>query len=130
LWGLATLAAVTVPSGSGSSSVALWDDYLRRPQRSYRTRRFRNRQRPSCQNPLCVNHYSCFQYITNIEELIASTSSIDNKSARVYMTFKRYRGVYFYSLLVASIGIVPYGIGNIVHFDGTDNWAWSARICK
>ena len=47
-----------------------------------------------------------------------------------FMTFKRYQGVYFYSLLVASIGIVPYGIGNIVHFDGTDNWAWSARICK
>lgn len=41
-----------VPSGSGSCSVALWEDYLRRPQRSYRTRRLRNRRRPSRQNPL------------------------------------------------------------------------------
>jgi hypothetical protein len=47
-----------------------------------------------------------------------------------FMTFTRYRGAYFYSLLIGSLGIVPYGIGNIVHFDGVDNLAWSARFRK
>lgn len=46
------------------------------------------------------------------------------------MIFKRYQGAYFYSLLIASVGIVPYGIGNIVHFNGTDNWAWPDRFRK
>ena len=46
----------------------------------------------------------------------------------VFMTFSRYRGTYFYSLLIGSIGIVPYGIGNMVHFDGRDSITWSARL--
>lgn len=45
----------------------------------------------------------------------------------VFATFTRYQGVYFYSILIGSLGIVPYAIGNIVHFDGTDNLTWSVR---
>jgi hypothetical protein len=45
----------------------------------------------------------------------------------VFATFTRYRGAYFYSL-IRSIGIIPYAIGNIVHFDGTDNLTWSVRF--
>jgi hypothetical protein len=46
----------------------------------------------------------------------------------VFTTFTRYGGTYFYSLLIGSIGIIPYAIGNIVHFDGTDNLTWSVAF--
>ena len=29
----------------------------------------------------------------------------------VFLTFNRYRGLYFYSLIIASFGIIPYSIG-------------------
>jgi hypothetical protein len=48
----------------------------------------------------------------------------------VFATFTQYRGAYFYSLIIGSVGIVPYAIGNIVHFDGTDNLTWSVRSSK
>ena len=36
----------------------------------------------------------------------------------VFMTFKSYRGTYFWALLVASFGIIPHSIGNIIHDTG------------
>jgi hypothetical protein len=48
----------------------------------------------------------------------------------VFLTFTRYSGVYFYSLLVASIGIVPYGIGFVLKFFQitTDSYAYVTLI--
>jgi hypothetical protein len=48
----------------------------------------------------------------------------------VFLTFTRYSGVYFYSLLVASIGIVPYCIGLILKFFQitTDSYAYVTLI--
>ena len=33
----------------------------------------------------------------------------------VFMTFKSYRGTYFWSLLAAAFGIIPHAISNIIH---------------
>ena len=33
----------------------------------------------------------------------------------VFMTFKHYRGSYFWSLLIAGFGLTPYFIGNVLH---------------
>ena len=46
----------------------------------------------------------------------------------VFMTFAHYRGIYFYSLLIASTGIVPHAVSNIVDFDAHDSITWSARL--
>lgn len=34
----------------------------------------------------------------------------------IFVTFKRYRGLYFWSLLIAGIGIIPYQLGFLVKF--------------
>ncbi|OCL11087.1 hypothetical protein AOQ84DRAFT_374324 [Glonium stellatum] len=34
----------------------------------------------------------------------------------VFVTFKKFRGVYFWSLIVAGIGIIPYSLGFLVKF--------------
>ncbi|KAL4779276.1 hypothetical protein BJX76DRAFT_341287 [Aspergillus varians] len=34
----------------------------------------------------------------------------------VCWTFKQYRGLYFWSLLISSIGIIPYTVGSILHY--------------
>jgi hypothetical protein len=36
--------------------------------------------------------------------------------AIVFLTFSRYRGVYFWSLLVASWGIIPFSLGILIKF--------------
>ena len=33
----------------------------------------------------------------------------------VFVTFKSYRGIYFWSLLIAAFGIIPHAISNIIH---------------
>lgn len=34
----------------------------------------------------------------------------------IFLTFKRYQGPYFWSLLISSLGILPYSIGNLIKF--------------
>lgn len=34
----------------------------------------------------------------------------------IFATFKRWSGLYFWSLLVASFGLIPYSIGNLISF--------------
>ena len=49
--------------------------------------------------------------------------------AMIFLTFNRYRGVYFWSLLLASFGIVPYSLGFLLKFmkiTGTGNLRWLA----
>jgi hypothetical protein len=36
--------------------------------------------------------------------------------AAAFITFQRYHGVYFWSLLVASLGIIPYSLGLFIKF--------------
>ena len=44
----------------------------------------------------------------------------------IFVTFTRYKGLYFWSLIVASCGIIPYAIGFILKFyeitRGRDRW--------
>ncbi|KAH8657286.1 hypothetical protein BGZ61DRAFT_568102 [Ilyonectria robusta] len=43
--------------------------------------------------------------------------------ALIFMTFKRYRGLYFWSIFLASFGVIPYCVGwLIVHFELTHDW--------
>ncbi|KAF2501438.1 hypothetical protein BU16DRAFT_199769 [Lophium mytilinum] len=55
----------------------------------------------------------------------------------IFTTFKRWTGLYFWSMLIATTGIIPYNIGYlIVYFDLTKNYAgfiidsigWAAMI--
>jgi hypothetical protein len=34
----------------------------------------------------------------------------------VCWTFRQWRGLYFWSLLISSLGIIPYGVGSILHY--------------
>ncbi|KAL3439912.1 hypothetical protein BJX65DRAFT_317259 [Aspergillus insuetus] len=34
----------------------------------------------------------------------------------VFWTFSQWRGLYFWSLLISSLGIIPYGVGSILHY--------------
>jgi hypothetical protein len=36
--------------------------------------------------------------------------------AAVFITFQRYHGLYFWSLLVASFGIIPYSLAGVIKF--------------
>ncbi len=36
----------------------------------------------------------------------------------LFVTFQQYHGLYFWSLLVASIGIIPYSLGFLIKFFG------------
>ena len=44
----------------------------------------------------------------------------------LFVTFVRYKGVYFWSLLVATLGVIPYAVGFLLKFfeitDGRDKW--------
>ena len=45
--------------------------------------------------------------------------------ALVFFTFVRYKGLYFWSLLVASFGIIPYSLGLLIKFfelTGRNQW--------
>ena len=45
--------------------------------------------------------------------------------ALVFLTFARYHGLYFWSLLVASFGIIPYSLGLVIKFfelTGDSQW--------
>ena len=42
----------------------------------------------------------------------------------IFMTFKRYRGLYFWSMLIASIGILPYSIGYLLKFFDLTSATW------
>lgn len=34
----------------------------------------------------------------------------------IFVTFQRYHGLYFWSMLVAAIGIIPYSLGFLIKF--------------
>lgn len=42
----------------------------------------------------------------------------------IFITFKRYDGPYFWSMLVSSIGILPYSIGYLIKFFGLTSATW------
>ncbi|KAF7718618.1 Uncharacterized protein PECH_006348 [Penicillium ucsense] len=42
----------------------------------------------------------------------------------VFITFKRYHGPYFWSMLISSIGILPYSVGYLVKFFGLTSATW------
>ena len=51
--------------------------------------------------------------------ILCSTLSLYNAVellTLVFTTFRRYSGLYFYSLLVASLGLLPYNIGFLLEF--------------
>lgn len=35
----------------------------------------------------------------------------------IFLTFTRHRGLYYWSLLISSIGIIPYSLGFFLKFD-------------
>ncbi|KAJ5187316.1 hypothetical protein N7455_000642 [Penicillium solitum] len=42
----------------------------------------------------------------------------------IFLTFKRYEGPYFWSMLVASVGILPYSVGYLIKFFGLTTATW------
>ncbi|KAJ5942710.1 hypothetical protein N7516_002878 [Penicillium verrucosum] len=42
----------------------------------------------------------------------------------IFLTFKRYEGPYFWSMLVASVGILPYSIGYLIKFFNLTTATW------
>ncbi|EKV15961.1 integral membrane protein [Penicillium digitatum] len=42
----------------------------------------------------------------------------------IFITFKRYEGPYFWSMLVASVGILPYSVGYLIKFFGLTSATW------
>lgn len=50
--------------------------------------------------------------------------------AIIFMTFRRFRGLYFWSMLVSSIGIVPYSLGFMLKFMNitTGDLRWIAVV--
>lgn len=42
----------------------------------------------------------------------------------ICLTFKRYRGPYFWSMLIASIGILPYSVGYLMKFFNLTSATW------
>lgn len=47
----------------------------------------------------------------------------------VFLTFSRYRGVYFWSLLIASWGIIPFSVGILIkYFALIPNNAWVSEL--
>lgn len=42
----------------------------------------------------------------------------------IFLTFKRYRGPYFWSMLVSSVGILPYSVGYLIKFFGLTPHTW------
>lgn len=42
----------------------------------------------------------------------------------IFITFKRYHGPYFWSMLVSSIGILPYSVGYLIKFFGLTSATW------
>lgn len=42
----------------------------------------------------------------------------------IFLTFKRYQGPYFWSLLIASVGILPYSVGYLIKFFDLTSATW------
>ncbi|OQE39317.1 hypothetical protein PENCOP_c007G05876 [Penicillium coprophilum] len=42
----------------------------------------------------------------------------------IFLTFKRYEGPYFWSMLIASVGILPYSVGYLIKFFGLTSATW------
>ncbi|CAG8052100.1 unnamed protein product, partial [Penicillium nalgiovense] len=42
----------------------------------------------------------------------------------IFLTFKRYEGPYFWSMLIASVGILPYSVGYLLKFFGVTSATW------
>ncbi|KAJ5394731.1 hypothetical protein N7509_006518 [Penicillium cosmopolitanum] len=42
----------------------------------------------------------------------------------IFLTFKRYQGPYFWSMLIASMGILPYSVGYLIKFFGLTSATW------
>ncbi|KAJ5464755.1 uncharacterized protein N7458_000441 [Penicillium daleae] len=42
----------------------------------------------------------------------------------IFLTFKRYHGPYFWSMLISSIGILPYSVGYLIKFFGLTSATW------
>ncbi|EON66337.1 hypothetical protein W97_05730 [Coniosporium apollinis CBS 100218] len=44
----------------------------------------------------------------------------------VFLTFSRYRGLYFWSLVISSLGLIPYGLGFLFKYFKvlTSSWKW------
>ncbi|KAH6955937.1 hypothetical protein BKA56DRAFT_602524 [Ilyonectria sp. MPI-CAGE-AT-0026] len=58
--------------------------------------------------------------------MVCSTLALYNAFellALIFMTFKRHKGLYFWSIFLAAFGVIPYCVGwLIVHFDLTHDW--------
>ncbi|KXG53844.1 uncharacterized protein PGRI_008940 [Penicillium griseofulvum] len=42
----------------------------------------------------------------------------------IFLTFKRYEGPYFWSMLISSVGILPYSVGYLLKFFGLTSATW------
>ncbi|KAJ5860754.1 uncharacterized protein N7529_008064 [Penicillium soppii] len=42
----------------------------------------------------------------------------------IFLTFKRYEGPYFWSMLIASVGILPYSVGYLIKFFDLTSATW------
>lgn len=42
----------------------------------------------------------------------------------IFLTFKRYQGPYFWSLLISSVGILPYSVGYLIKFFDLTSATW------
>lgn len=46
----------------------------------------------------------------------------------IFMTFKAYKGLYFWSLLIATIGLIPYAVGNAIKLFDVGRWVGLAVL--
>ncbi|KAJ5096201.1 hypothetical protein NUU61_005557 [Penicillium alfredii] len=42
----------------------------------------------------------------------------------IFLTFKRYQGVYFWSMLISSVGTLPYSVGYLIKFFNLTSATW------
>ena len=76
----------------------------------------------------CVCHCTCFTELSrsSLTVQVASTLSLYNAIellTLIFLTFKRRAGLYFWSILLASFGILPYCLGWLVtYFDLTHDY--------
>lgn len=54
-------------------------------------------------------------WIFIVSSTIVALYNASELVAMVFLTFQRYRGLYFYSLLVSGLAIVPYSLGFLLH---------------
>ena len=62
---------------------------------------------------ICIATFAAISFYNAIELIVL-----------VFVTFNRYRGLYFWSLLVSSLGVVPYALGFLLKYFNLTSAVW------